>query len=99
MADNQRYSLIFDLFSLMGGHTSYEVNGLHIGMLQWEVREYVKRYIYRQFGDIDFTLTLTKTVTDDVINSVEISISFPPSIVGMSLNNPSVRRMDNADVS
>lgn len=99
LSDNHRYSITFDRFHPMSGHSPFGVNDLKVGMDKWQLKQAFKPYVKKQFGNTDFTVTVNKATTPGGADCVEVAISFPSNVQGLPLYHPILTRSDNADKS
>ena len=97
--NSQRFNLVFDYYLARTGHTPYTISDLTVGMDANTLDTHISTYLKKQFGTNALYKINRKEIINKVEHYIEIIIEFDPGTYGEIINQPSIERLDNADVS
>ena len=90
---------MFDYYLARTGHTLYTISDLTVGMDANTLDTHISTYLKKQFGTNALYKINRKEIINKVEHYIEIIIEFDPGTYGEIINQPSIERLDNADVS
>lgn len=97
--NSQRFNLVFDYYVARTGHTPYTISDLKVGMDESTLDTHISTYLKKQFGTNAAYQIKRREIINKVEHYIEIIIEFEPGTYGENINQPSIVRLDKADIS